>query len=174
MRLEQMYQDVILDHYKHPHGRGLRDPFDAEVHHVNPTCGDEVTLRVHIVDDVVVDVSHDGQGCSISQAATSVLTDQVVGVKVPRAMEIVDAFSAMIGGRGTVEPDEDAIGDGVAFVGVARYPARVKCALLGWMAFKDAVVRTVETTAARAAAGNGLPTPEPEHVGTATSPEANQ
>lgn len=169
MRLEQMYQDVILDHYKHPHGRGLRDPYDAEVHHVNPTCGDEVTLRVHIVDDVVVDVSHDGQGCSISQAATSVLTDQVVGVAVPRAMEMVDAFSSMIGGRGTVEPDEDAIGDGIAFVGVARYPARVKCALLGWMAFKDAVVRTV------AAEGTTRPGgPAGEYVDTAMRREANQ
>lgn len=147
MRLEQMYQDVILDHYKHPHGRGLRDPFDAEVHHVNPTCGDEVTLRVHIVDDVVADLSHDGQGCSISQAATSVLTDQVVGQSVERALEIVDAFAAMIGGRGRVEPDEDAIGDGIAFAGVANYPARVKCALLGWMAFKDALVRTLDSPA---------------------------
>ena len=72
--MEQMYQEVILDHYKHPHHRGLRDPFDAEVHHVNPTCGDEVTLRVRLSgdSDTVLDVSYDGQGCSISQASTSV------------------------------------------------------------------------------------------------------
>ena len=141
MRMEQMYQEVILDHYKHPHHRGLREPYGAEVHHVNPTCGDEVTLRVHLVDDVVEDVSYDGQGCSISQASTSVLTDQVIGLPVQQAMKVVDSFSEMISSRGTVEGDEDVIGDGIAFAGVAKYPARVKCALLGWMAFKDAVVR---------------------------------
>ena len=142
MRMEQMYQEVILDHYKHPHHRGLREPFGAEVHHVNPTCGDEVTLRVLIADDgTVTDVSYDGQGCSISQASTSVLTDQVIGQPLAMALDIVDAFNTMIGSRGTVEGDEDVIGDGIAFVGVSKYPARVKCALLGWMAFKDAVVR---------------------------------
>nr|WP_314144197.1 SUF system NifU family Fe-S cluster assembly protein [uncultured Rhodococcus sp.] len=144
MRMEQMYQEVILDHYKHPHGRGLREPFGAEVHHVNPTCGDEVTLRVQIENGTVADVSYDGQGCSISQAATSVLTDQVVGLSVADALTTVDAFSAMVGSRGTVEGDEDVIGDGIAFAGVAKYPARVKCALLGWMAFKDAVVQVVD------------------------------
>jgi nitrogen fixation NifU-like protein len=140
--MEQMYQEVILDHYKHPHNRGLRDPFGAEVQHVNPTCGDEVTLRVHIdADGNVADVSYDGQGCSISQASTSVLTDQVIGLPVQQALKVVDSFNEMIGSRGTVEGDEDVIGDGIAFVGVSKYPARVKCALLGWMAFKDAVVR---------------------------------
>jgi nitrogen fixation NifU-like protein len=141
--MEQMYQDVILDHYKHPHGRGLREPFGAQVHHVNPTCGDEVTLRVELAGGVVSDVSYEGQGCSISQAATSVLYDQVKGQTVPDALKIVDAFGEMIGSRGSVVGDEEIIGDGVAFAGVAKYPARVKCALLGWMAFKDAVVRVV-------------------------------
>ncbi len=140
-----MYQEVILDHYKHPHHRGLREPFGAEVHHVNPTCGDEVTLRVHVTDDGIVgDVSYDGQGCSISQAATSVLTDQVIGLPVEQALATVDSFAEMVGSRGTVEGDEDVIGDGIAFAGVAKYPARVKCALLGWMAFKDAVVQIVD------------------------------
>ena len=141
MRMEAMYQEVILDHYKHPHGRGLREPFGAEVHHVNPTCGDEVTLRVQLEDGVVRDVSYDGQGCSISQASTSVLTDLVTGKSLSEALAIVDSFSDMISSRGTVEGDEDVIGDGIAFAGVSKYPARVKCALLGWMAFKDAVVR---------------------------------
>ncbi|AOW92601.1 SUF system NifU family Fe-S cluster assembly protein [Rhodococcus sp. WMMA185] len=145
MRMEQMYQEVILDHYKHPHGRGLREPYGAEVHHVNPTCGDEVTLRVHLADDgTVADVSYDGQGCSISQASTSVLTDQVVGVPVEQALQTVAAFSEMVSSRGTVEGDEDVLGDGIAFIGVSKYPARVKCALLGWMAFKDAVVQIVD------------------------------
>ncbi|MFF3223675.1 Fe-S cluster assembly sulfur transfer protein SufU [Nocardia suismassiliense] len=144
MRMEQMYQEVILDHYKHPHHRGLREPYGAEVHHVNPTCGDEVTLRVQLDDKGdIADVSYDGQGCSISQAATSVLTDQVIGLPVQQALKVVDSYNEMISSRGTIEGDEDMIGDGIAFVGVSKYPARVKCALLGWMAFKDAVVRII-------------------------------
>lgn len=138
-----MYQEVILDHYKHPHHRGLREPFGAEVHHVNPTCGDEVTLRVALSDDgeSISDISYDGQGCSISQASTSVLTDQIIGQNVHDALATIAAFSEMVSSRGTVEGDEDVIGDGVAFAGVAKYPARVKCALLGWMAFKDALAQ---------------------------------
>jgi nitrogen fixation NifU-like protein len=142
MQLQQMYQEIILDHYKNPHGRGLRDPFDAESHQVNPTCGDEVTLRVSLDGDTVRDVSYDGQGCSISQASTSVLTDLVVGRPLGEAFEKMDAFVALMQGRGQVEPDEDVLEDGIAFAGVAKYPARVKCALLGWMAFKDAVARS--------------------------------
>ncbi|GAA4814179.1 Fe-S cluster assembly sulfur transfer protein SufU [Tomitella cavernea] len=149
MRLEQMYQEVILDHYKHPHGRGLREPYDAEVHHVNPTCGDELTLRVHLgpagdsaEQAVVRDISYDGQGCSISQAATSVLCDLLVGTTLDDALRVVESFQEMVSSRGKVEGDEDVLGDGIAFAGVSRYPARVKCALLGWMAFKDAVVQS--------------------------------
>ncbi|MGV9366718.1 Fe-S cluster assembly sulfur transfer protein SufU [Amycolatopsis sp. NPDC004772] len=142
MNLESMYQEIILDHYKNPHGRGLRDPFDAESFQVNPTCGDEVTLRVKVEDGKVADVSYDGQGCSISQASTSVLTDLVVGHTIEEAFTTMDAFVELMQGKGKVEPDEDVLEDGVAFAGVAKYPARVKCALLGWMAFKDAVART--------------------------------
>ena len=149
MRMEQMYQDVILDHYKHPHHRGLREPFGAEVHHVNPTCGDEVTLRVALSDDgeQVLDVSYDGQGCSISQAATSVLADQVIGQSVGDALKSVTAFTEMVSSRGTSEGDEDILGDGIAFAGVSRYPARVKCALLGWLAFKAALAEAGAGTA---------------------------
>jgi len=138
-----MYQEVILDHYKHPHHRGLREPFGAEVHHVNPTCGDEVTLRVALSEDgeSIADISYDGQGCSISQASTSVLTDQIIGQNVHDALATIAAFSEMVSSRGAVEGDEDVIGDGIAFAGVAKYPARVKCALLGWMAFKDALAQ---------------------------------
>jgi nitrogen fixation NifU-like protein len=141
--LQQMYQEIILDHSKHPHGRGLRDPHDAEVHHVNPTCGDEVTLRVHVDGDRLADVSWEGQGCSISQAAASVLTDLVTGRPVAEALGRYDAFHAMVTGRGRVEPDEEVLGDAVAFAGVARYPLRVKCALLPWTALKDATARAV-------------------------------
>ena len=151
MRLDQLYQEIILDHYRNPHGRGLREPYDAEVHHVNPTCGDEVTLRVRLsgdgVDAVVEDVSYDALGCSISQAATSVLTDLVVNHSVKESLFTLDTFVELMQSRGQVEPDEDILEDAVAFAGVARYPARVKCALLGWMAFKDAVARSVESGA---------------------------
>jgi nitrogen fixation NifU-like protein len=137
-----MYQEIILDHYKNPHGRGLRDPFDAESFQVNPTCGDEVTLRVKVDGGKVADISYEGQGCSISQASTSVMTDLVVGHTVEEAFTTMDAFVELMQGKGKVEPDEDVLEDGIAFAGVAKYPARVKCALLGWMAFKDAVART--------------------------------
>jgi nitrogen fixation NifU-like protein len=139
-----MYQEIILDHYRRPHHKGLREPYDAEVHHVNPTCGDEVTLRVRVADGVVADVSYDGSGCSISQASESVMTDLVIGRRVTDALATADAFLALMHGAG--EPDEDVLEDAVAFAGVAKYPARVKCALLGWMAWKDATARAVATS----------------------------
>jgi len=141
VQMQQLYQEIILDHYKHPHRRGLREPFDTESFQVNPTCGDEVTLRVKLSDGTVEDVSYEGHGCSISQASTSVLTDLVVGHSLTDALSTMDAFVSLIQGRGQVEPDEEVLEDAVAFAGVAKYPARVKCALLGWMAFKDAVAR---------------------------------
>ena len=143
MKLDSLYQEIILDHYKHPHRRGLREPYDAEVHHVNPTCGDEVTLRVAVSDGTVTDVSYEGQGCSISQASTSVLTDLVVGRPVAEALAVHEEFLALMQSKGTVEPDEDVLEDAVAFSGVSRYPSRVKCALLGWMAWKDATAQAV-------------------------------
>ena len=145
MRLDQLYQEIILDHYKHPHGRGLREPYDAEAHHVNPTCGDEITLRVRMGDGVIDDVSYQGMGCSISQASASVLYELVRGRKVSDALSTGEAFTEVMTSRGTVEPDEDVLGDGIAFAGVAKYPARVKCAQLAWMAFKDALARAAAT-----------------------------
>ena len=143
MKVDSLYQEIILDHYRHPHRRGLREPYDAEVHHVNPTCGDEVTVRVRLVDGVVEDVSYEGAGCAISQASVSVLTDLVVGKPVPAAMAVQEEFLRLMQSRGSVEPDEDVLEDAVAFAGVAKYPSRVKCALLGWMAWKDATARAV-------------------------------
>ena len=148
--LDALYQEIILDHYKNPHHQGLRDPYEAEVHHVNPTCGDEVTLRVHL-DDAdgvlrVQDVSYDAVGCSISQASTSVMTDLVIGKPVEEAMAVHEVFLALMQGKGAVEPDEDVLEDGIAFAGVAKFPARVKCALLGWMAWKDATSRSMTTS----------------------------
>ena len=148
--LDALYQEIILDHYKNPHHKGLRDPFEAEVHHVNPTCGDEVTLRVHLAEgpdgQLVEDVSYDALGCSISQASASVMTDLVIGKPVDEAMGIHEEFLTLMQGKGTVEPDEDVLEDGIAFAGVAKFPARVKCALLPWMAWKDAVLTASGST----------------------------
>src|SRR6478752_2283797 len=152
MHMEKLYQEIILDHYRTPHHFGLRDPFDTEVHHVNPTCGDEVTLRVRLdpvagSDDAVVgDISYDALGCSISQASTSVLTDLAIGRPLTEVMSTLAEFTAMVTSRGKIEGDEDVLGDGIAFAGVSKYPARVKCALLGWMAFKDAAAQSIDQT----------------------------
>jgi nitrogen fixation protein NifU and related proteins len=162
MDLDSLYQEIILDHYKNPHHAGLRDPFEAEVHHVNPTCGDEVTMRVHLSgtgDDVVIeDVSYDAEGCSISQAATSVMTDLVIGKPLAEALALHEEFLTLMQGRGSVTPDEEVLEDAVAFAGVAKFPARVKCALLSWMAWKDATSQIV----------GGANTLQAEPVGTAT------
>ncbi|MDN5790794.1 MAG: SUF system NifU family Fe-S cluster assembly protein [Micrococcales bacterium] len=146
-----LYQELILEHAKRPHHCGLREPFDGETHHVNPTCGDEITLRVALAgadahsaadsDRVITDVSYDAKGCSISIAAASMLTDEVIGHPVIEALDTYTAMHAMLTSRGQLSGDEDIIGDGVAFAGVSKYPARVKCALLGWTAFTDALVR---------------------------------
>jgi nitrogen fixation NifU-like protein len=149
MQLESMYQEIILDHYRNPQHKGLREPYDAEVHHVNPTCGDEVTLRVKLdgVDDtaVIAEVSYDSLGCSISQASASVMSDLIIGKTVKEAMAISDEFLELMQSRGTLQPDEDVLEDAVAFAGVSKYPARVKCALLGWMAWKDATAQVLES-----------------------------
>ena len=138
--LDSMYQEVILDHYKNPQHKGLREPFQAEVHHVNPSCGDELTLRVQLSADgkTVEDVSYDAIGCSISQASTSVMAEEIIGKSLEEANVKLAEFEKMITSRGKEEGDEDIIGDGVAFSGVSQYPARVKCALLGWKAFQAA------------------------------------
>jgi nitrogen fixation protein NifU and related proteins len=148
MNFESMYQDIILDHYRNPHHRGLREPYDAEVHHVNPLCGDELTVRVSLKDtdgeQTVADVSYDALGCSISQASASVMTDLVIGKSIDDAMVVFDEFLALMRSKGAGQPDEDLLEDAVAFSGVSKYPARIKCALLGWMAWKDATARALE------------------------------
>ncbi len=145
--MDALYQEIILDHYRDPHGSGLRDPYEAEVHHVNPTCGDEITLRVHLDGDRVADVSYAAEGCSISQASASVLNDLVIGRTVDEAMGLLDDFTELMQGRGKVVPDDDPrrdrLEDGIAFAGVAQFPARIKCALLSWMAWKDATAQAL-------------------------------
>lgn len=141
MSVEQLYQEIILDHYREKHHAGLREPFGAEVHHVNPSCGDEVTLRVSLDGNSIADVSYEGEGCSISQASTSVMTDLVIGREVAESMALFEEFRQMMEGQGRVEPDEERLEDGIAFAGVAQFPARVKCAMLGWSALRDALAR---------------------------------
>jgi nitrogen fixation protein NifU and related proteins len=139
---DSMYQQIILDHYKNPQHQGLPADFDAEVHHVNPTCGDEVTVRVKLADGTIADLGWAGEGCSISQASTSVMSELVVGKPVDEAIALQDKFLSLMQSRGNAElseADEDELDDAVAFEGVSKYPARIKCALLGWMAMKSAV-----------------------------------
>jgi nitrogen fixation protein NifU and related proteins len=150
MPMDSMYREIIVDHYKHPQHRGLLDDFDAEIHHVNPTCGDEVTLRLRVADGTVKDVGWVGEGCSISQASTSVMSELVLGRPVEQALAMQEKFLRLMQSQGKGElaelSDEEAdeLGDAVAFEGVSKYPARVKCALLGWMAMKGAVAATQE------------------------------
>jgi len=143
MQLEQMYQEIILDHYKRPHGKGLAESYNAEVHHVNPTCGDEITLRISRdpVDAAKLLISYQNQGCSISQASASILFDQLNDQTLEAGELAVDHLVAML--QRVEEPNEDVLGDGIALVGVAQYPARVECALLAWMAWKDAAIQAL-------------------------------
>ena len=142
-QLQALYQEIILEHYRTPHHKGLREPFDAEVYHLNPTCGDEITLRLHLDGDLVADVSYEGQGCSISQASASVMADLVIGKPLADALDVHEEFLRLMQSKGQATPDEDVLEDAVAFVGVSRYPARIKCALLAWMAWKDAAAQAV-------------------------------
>lgn len=139
MELDSLYQEVILDHYKRPLNKSLKGNPTVQVHHVNTSCGDEITLNLHTDGTLVSEVSWDGVGCSISQASTSVVSDLIRGKTINEALTIIEAFQAMIQSKGTDSGDEELLGDGVAFAGVSKFPARVKCALLGWMAVKDAI-----------------------------------
>jgi nitrogen fixation NifU-like protein len=145
MDLQALYQDIILDHYRAKRHSGLREPFDVEVTHVNPSCGDEVDLRLTLQGDQIADISYEGVGCAISQASTSIMTELVIGGTVNDALALYDGFRTMLEGQGAIELDEDVYGDAIAFHGVAQFPARVKCALLGWAAFRDAALRSGAT-----------------------------
>lgn len=142
--LEQLYQQIILDHAKTRHGEGLQDaPAGAaagESHQLNPTCGDEITLRAVLGGETLEGVSWEGQGCSISMASASVLTELMAGMPRNEALSLVENFREVMRSRGTVEADEEVLGDAAAFSGVSRYPARVKCAMLAWVALEEAVL----------------------------------
>jgi nitrogen fixation NifU-like protein len=169
--LDTLYSEIILDHYRAPHGAGLREPFDGESHQVNPLCGDEITLRVSLgpqaaangngeSERLITDVSYQATGCSISQASASMLHDLVAGQTVARASERLAGVRDMLLDPGTREPDEDLLEDAVAVAGVARFPMRVKCALLPWAAFTDAMTRAGASVRRDDAAGAGTTTDE--------------
>lgn len=150
--LEQLYQQVILDHAKERHGHGLRAAGEGasagSSHQYNPLCGDEVTVTVALDGArTVADISWEGDGCSISQASTSVMHDLVVGQDLEEARALMEDFRTMLRGRGAVEPDEERLGDASAFVGVGKHANRVKCAMLGWIAFEDATAHALAEAA---------------------------
>ena len=140
MQLDSLYQEVILDHYKNPHHKGL--PMgEIQVHHVNPNCGDEITLSLTIKNGTIEDLIWDGVGCSISQASASIMSDLVTGKSVAQASEALTQFTQLMQSKGAISGDEEVLEDAIALAGVSKFPARVKCALLGWMAFKDAAIQ---------------------------------
>jgi nitrogen fixation NifU-like protein len=141
MELDNLYQEVILDHYKRPQNKKLATTFDAQVHHVNPSCGDEIDLNLTIESGVVTSITWDGVGCSISQASVSILTELLIGKSITDAYAIYDNFVTLMQSKGAISGDESVLEDAIALAGVTKYPARIKCALLGWMAFKDASVQ---------------------------------
>jgi nitrogen fixation protein NifU and related proteins len=148
MPLESLYVNLIQEHAKDMHHGGLREPFDAEVQHLNPVCGDKVTLRVALKEvggaPVVEDVSYDAIGCQISQASVSVMSDLIIGKPVDQAMIISQTFLGLMQSKGRGVPDEGLLEDAVAFAGVSMYPVRIKCALLGWKAWEAATVKALE------------------------------
>ena len=141
MQLDNLYQEVILDHYKNPQNKKLSPNYDAQVHHVNPSCGDEIDLNLVIRNNVVTSITWDGVGCSISQASVSILTELLIGKSITDAYAIYDNFVTLMQSKGAISGDESVLEDAIALAGVSKYPARIKCALLGWMAFKDASVQ---------------------------------
>jgi nitrogen fixation NifU-like protein len=141
MQLDSLYQEVILDHYKRPQHKGLAATYDAQVYHVNPSCGDEITLNVTLDEDKVAAITWDGVGCSISQASVSILSDLLLGKSISEAELILNNFTELMQSKGTMAGDDAILEDAVAMAGVSKFPARIKCALLGWMAYKDAVVQ---------------------------------
>lgn len=135
--LDDLYQELILDHYKKRRNRGTLDAPSIAVDHNNPLCGDQLHLEVLIDGDQLADLRYTGDGCSISQASASMMSEVVIGGSTTEALALVEHFRRVM--HGDDEADEDRLGDAVALGGVAKFPARVKCALLSWMALKDAI-----------------------------------
>ena len=143
---EDLYQEIILDHYKNPRGKNRTIDALAQSYQVNPTCGDEVTVEVGLNTDGTLLVSYDGQGCSISQASASVMSELINGKTPDEAAPIQEAFMELMKSKGQLEPDEEILEDAIAFAGVSKYPARIKCALISWMALSDAQIKAELTS----------------------------
>jgi nitrogen fixation NifU-like protein len=144
MNLDNLYQEVILDHYKNPLNKSLSTDFDVQVHHINPSCGDEITLNLTLDGQVIKEITWDGVGCSISQASVSIASDLLTGKTISVADAITEDFMELMQSKGKKTGDEEVLEDAVALAGVSQYPARIKCALLGWMAIKDATLQATE------------------------------
>nr|WP_314845138.1 SUF system NifU family Fe-S cluster assembly protein [uncultured Microbacterium sp.] len=141
--LQNLYQELILDHSRTPHGFGLRGEIAAQSHQLNPTCGDEVTLQVHRADDGSIEaIAWEGHGCAISQASASLLSELAEGLSREDLEVRIAAFREAMRSRGRIEPDEELLGDAAALGGVSRYVARVKCAMLAWVAAEDALAKS--------------------------------
>lgn len=141
--LQNLYQQVILDHSRAPHGFGLQAGAVAKSHQVNPTCGDEITLELHLEPgtDVVSSIHWIGQGCAISQASASLFSDLAQGLTLAELTSRIESFRESMRSRGTIEPDEELFGDAVVLGGVSKYIARVKCAMLAWVAAEHTIVQ---------------------------------
>lgn len=137
--LQNLYQELILDHSRTPHAFGLRDEVVSQSHQVNPTCGDEITLQVHRIADGGVEIAWEGHGCAISQASASLFAELVEGMPIRDVEERIEVFREAMRSRGKIEPDPELLGDAAALGGVSRYVARVKCAMLAWVAAEDAL-----------------------------------
>jgi len=134
-----LYQDIIVDHVKRPRHHGLREDATVESHQLNPTCGDEVTLQLVLDGDRIADVAWTGRGCMISQSSASILAEQAPGLTIAELEERIASFRTSMRSRGEVPIDEDLLGDAVALEGASRFVARVKCAMLAWVAAEDAL-----------------------------------
>jgi nitrogen fixation NifU-like protein len=155
MELDNLYQEVILDHYKHPLNKGLSDSYDVQVHHINPSCGDEITLNLSVEGSMIKSITWDGVGCSISQASVSIASDLLVDKDMDEADAITEQFIDLMHSKGTKEGDPEVLEDAVAMAGVSKFPARIKCALLGWMAYRDAADRIKQSGSAGDHRGSG-------------------
>jgi nitrogen fixation NifU-like protein len=141
MNLDNLYQEVILDHYKNPLNKSLSKEYDVQVHHINPSCGDEITLNISLTGNMISKITWDGVGCSISQASVSIASDLLVGKTLVVSESITEEFMDLMQSKGKKSGNELVLEDAVALAGVSQYPARIKCALLGWMAIKDAAMQ---------------------------------
>ena len=133
--LDDLYKEVILDHYRKPRNRGRMEEAEVHLHRDNPLCGDEIDLFIDITDGRVTNVGFEGKGCSISQASISMMTEKLKGMSVEEAEGLANTFKQMM--QGESPEDTDSLGDLVALQGVQKYPVRIKCAMLGWNTFLE-------------------------------------